>query len=279
MQSLKSLIDLLTKGRKIHISIVDVGGVLAAPSTEIPFENVIHSKQFCNIAKSTECGYKLCLYCKKLANSRAINEKSAFFGSCFYGIYEAVAPVIIGGAVVAIVYVGNSVVDEKKTRGRIERTSRHTGVDGKALLSYASKCERDTSGEELLGIAEIVGDYLKMLYSQGDGEGARGHWLVLAMKRHAEQEFSRAPSLRELSVIYHKNEKYMGRLFAAKTGVSYNKYCLGIKLEAAERMLLQTNEKIIDIALECGFENVSYFNRSFKDRYGTSPTEHRENKY
>ena len=53
MQNLQVLIDMLTKGRKLHISILDLNGILNTPSTRICFENVIHSKRFCDIAKST----------------------------------------------------------------------------------------------------------------------------------------------------------------------------------------------------------------------------------
>ena len=36
-----------------------------------------------------------------------------------------------------------------------------------------------------------------------------------------------------------------------------------------------TNDSILDIALSCGYENLSYFNRSFKKRYKKTPSEYR----
>ena len=275
MQKLQTLIDMLTRGRKIHISILDVSGVLNTDSTDIIFENTIHSKAFCNIAKSTERGYKLCLACKKLANTRAINEKRCFSGMCLYGIYEAAVPVIIGGAVVAVVYVGNTVVDEVATGRRLAAAAAFTGVDAEKLVCCVSDCERLCDANELFSIGEIVGDYLKILYGVSAKDSDRLHWIVSAMKRHAENEGASAPTVKELAAIYHKNEKYIGRLFEREVGISYTKYCLGLRLERAEAQLLKTSEKIIDIALECGFENISYFNRAFKERYGVSPSEYR----
>ena len=38
-------------------------------------------------------------------------------------------------------------------------------------------------------------------------------------------------------------------------------------------MLLGTSEKVIDVALECGFNNIPYFNRAFKAQYGSTPGE------
>ena len=56
--------------------------------------------------------------------------------------------------------------------------------------------------------------------------------------------------------------------------MSFHKYCLLLKLQRAEALLSGTNDKIIDIALECGFDNISYFNRAFKKQYGMSPSEY-----
>jgi len=43
----------------------------------------------------------------------------------------------------------------------------------------------------------------------------------------------------------------------------------------AARLLMLTNDSILDIALSCGYENLSYFNRSFKKRYKKTPSEYR----
>ena len=116
MQNLQFLIDVLTRGRKLHISILDLNGILNTPTTKIAFENVIHSKKFCDIAKSTEKGYRACLHCKNLANTKATTSKKAFCGHCLYGIYEVAMPVIVGDTVSAIVYVGNAIVDIDHTK-------------------------------------------------------------------------------------------------------------------------------------------------------------------
>ena len=133
MQKLQILIEMLTKGRKLHISISDLSGILNTSSTKIDFQNVIHSKSFCNIAKSTEKGFRSCLHCKYLANAKAITSKKPFCGYCLYGIYEAAMPVIIDETVSAIVYVGNAIVDIDQTKNRIEKVCRYTRRQRKAI--------------------------------------------------------------------------------------------------------------------------------------------------
>ena len=278
MQKLQFLIDMLTKERKIHISILDLSGILNTQSTKVAFQNVIHSKTFCDIAKSTEKGYRSCLHCKNLANTKAVSSKKPFYGHCLYGIYEAAMPVIIGNTVSAIVYVGNAIVDIDQTKNRIEKACRYTHVDKQKLHEQIEGCEHVDNINELVGISEIVCDYIKMLYQTEPKESSRLHWLVSALKRHADQTYCFNPTLKELSVIYHKNEKYIGRLFKNEMHASFHEYCLLLKLQKAEALLLKTTDKIIDIALECGFDNISYFNRTFKKQYGVSPMEYRVSK-
>lgn len=274
MSKLQFLIDMLTKGRKIHISILDLNGILNTSSTKIDFQNVIHSKSFCNIAKSTEKGFRSCLHCKNLANTKAITSKQPFCGYCLYGIYEAAMPVIIDETVSAIVYVGNAIVDIDQTKNRIEKVCRYTHVDKEKLYEQIKECEYIDNTNEIMSIAEIVSDYIKMLYKTETKVYPRLHWLVSALKQYADQTFCFNPTLKELSVLYHKNEKYMGRLFKKEMGMTFHQYCLMLRLQKAEALLLKTSDKIINIALECGFNNISYFNRVFKAHYGMTPGEY-----
>lgn len=48
-----------------------------------------------------------------------------------------------------------------------------------------------------------------------------------------------------------------------------------MRLKKAEALLVDSNKKIIDIAMECGFGNISYFNRVFQKRHGMTPKSYR----
>lgn len=276
MQKLQTLIDMLTKGRKLHISVLDVSGVLNTPLSEVEFKNVIHSKEFCNIAKSTHKGNNLCLRCKAIANTKAISGKEAFAGHCFWGIYEAAHPVVINGSVAAVVYVGNAVVDRDKTARILEGSCRRTGLDPARLYRELENCEVLEDPYEVTAIAEIVGDYIKSTCAKAPQSDQNEHWIVSAMKRHAENSYTDEISLREMAVTYHKNEKYIGRIFKRETGVSFREYCNGVRMQRAAELLTSTRDKVIDVAFECGFNNVSYFNRLFQRTYGVSPSEYRK---
>lgn len=276
MQNLYSLIKMLEKGRNLHISVLDLSGILDLPETKIPFKSTIHSKNFCYIAKETERGRRVCFRCKALANDRATREKCGFEGVCSWGIYEYALPVVIGESTAAVVYVGNAVIDEEKQKSRLIKTASITGADEKRLLTAFDETERLDNSEELLAIAEIVCDYLKMLYEKSPKVSGSCHWLVSAMKRYADKSFSEPITLYEIAATYHKNPKYLGRLFKREVGMSYSEYLLSVRLINAEKMLISGNDKIIEIALASGFNSISYFNRAFIKKNGTSPSEYRK---
>lgn len=49
-----------------------------------------------------------------------------------------------------------------------------------------------------------------------------------------------------------------------------------IRLEQAAMLLRTTEESVLDIMLECGFNNVSYFNQRFREGFGITPTRYRQ---
>lgn len=63
--------------------------------------------------------------------------------------------------------------------------------------------------------------------------------------------------------------------FKKYVGVSCNKYINHFRLDKAARLLAETNESIMNIAVGIGYNNISYFNRAFKNYYGTTPKDYR----
>jgi AraC-like DNA-binding protein len=67
------------------------------------------------------------------------------------------------------------------------------------------------------------------------------------------------------------------RFFKMRTGKSLSDYIIDVRLGYAASCLIDTNQSIADICFECGFNNLSNFNRIFKKKKNCSPKEFREN--
>ena len=65
------------------------------------------------------------------------------------------------------------------------------------------------------------------------------------------------------------------RTFERVTGATPHQYLLRTRLRHAAVRLAGTNAKIIDVAMDAGFSDVSNFNRAFRAEFGTSPRAYR----
>ncbi len=65
------------------------------------------------------------------------------------------------------------------------------------------------------------------------------------------------------------------QILREKKNCSYKQYLNSIRLAEAKRLLLETDRNIIDIALKVGYNNVTHFNRIFKEAEGVSPRQFR----
>jgi len=78
--------------------------------------------------------------------------------------------------------------------------------------------------------------------------------------------------------LFHYNEKYLGRLFKKETGQTFKEYINKKRIQIAQNMLLNTNYTVTEIAVQTGYNNVTYFNRIFKKIKGVTPTAYRKAK-
>ncbi|EKC75686.1 transcriptional regulator, AraC family, partial [human gut metagenome] len=67
------------------------------------------------------------------------------------------------------------------------------------------------------------------------------------------------------------------RFFRLRTGKTLSDYIIDIRLGFATRMLVDSTRTIAEVCYDCGFNNLSNFNRMFKRKKGCSPKEFREN--
>jgi AraC-like DNA-binding protein len=65
------------------------------------------------------------------------------------------------------------------------------------------------------------------------------------------------------------------RTFDGVTGVTPHQYVLRVRLREAAVRLAARDDKIVDVALDCGFGDLSNFNRAFRSEFGLSPRAYR----
>ena len=81
--------------------------------------------------------------------------------------------------------------------------------------------------------------------------------------------------LEELSSLVGMTATSFSRFFRLRTGRTLSDYIIDIRMGHATRMLVDTAMSIAEICFDCGFNNISNFNRIFKSRKGMTPKEFR----
>lgn len=66
------------------------------------------------------------------------------------------------------------------------------------------------------------------------------------------------------------------RCFRSTIGTTPIQYLRQYRIQRAAEQLAGTSEKIADIAVRCGFQDMSYFTRIFRERMGCTPSEYRK---
>ena len=99
------------------------------------------------------------------------------------------------------------------------------------------------------------------------------------MVSYIQQNFTGKISLREFGEQFHLSEKYISRYFKEHFHITLSQYVTYLRLEHAKQLLQVTDIPVTDVAMQSGYQNVSYFIRSFQKAYAVSPLKYRKNNY
>lgn len=123
-------------------------------------------------------------------------------------------------------------------------------------------------------VVSILLDCLLLLYSQQAFEESVPEWLEQACLRMRQNQ-NYLEGLEKFIEIAGKSQEHLTRCMKKYYHVTPTEYINQIRLEQTTILLETTDDSILDIMLECGFNNVSHFNQLFKKNYGLTPSRYR----
>lgn len=100
---------------------------------------------------------------------------------------------------------------------------------------------------------------------------------ILKVKNFISKNYMEDMRLPQLADMVGMSASAFSRFFKLHTGKNISEYIIDIRLGYAARALVDTAKSISEIGYDCGFNNLSNFNRIFKKKKGCSPSEFREN--
>lgn len=96
------------------------------------------------------------------------------------------------------------------------------------------------------------------------------------ISKHIENHYAEKLTIKEMAQVCSLSQSHFMKFFKSVFGMPFVPYLREYRLIMASRLLLTSSSSILEIAEETGFENLSYFNRSFKAMYGQTPSEFRD---
>lgn len=152
-------------------------------------------------------------------------------------------------------------------------------MDELAFAQYLQKTDllltMDRTPEKTMVFESIVYDCLIGVLHGRNQNPAIPAWLKSAYEELAQND-NYIQGMDKLLALCQKSQEHITREFRKHYGLTPSEYINNLRLKEAARRLCTTEEKIISIAFDCGFHNISYFNRAFLSKYQVTPKNYRE---
>ncbi|MGV8826823.1 MAG: helix-turn-helix domain-containing protein [Breznakibacter sp.] len=157
--------------------------------------------------------------------------------------------------------------------------SRSTIDQVKDKLVYLSKRRGFDSFLELQSLLFDLANsrdqrFLTNISFQNDFEENNGKNIDMVYQ-YINQNYQQKLKLEDAAELINMSVVSFTRLMKQRTGKSFVEFVNEVRIGYATRMLIDSNKSVAEICFDCGFNNLSNFNRIFKKRQSLTPTEFR----
>ena len=145
-------------------------------------------------------------------------------------------------------------------------------------IYMAKKDESESKITTQVGTKIILLQFILEMWKKGfviENDTSGRNTVEKEMVSYIQQNFTGKISLKEFGEQFHLSEKYISRYFKEHFHITLSQYITYLRLENAKQLLQDTDLSVTETAMQSGYQNVSYFIRSFKKTYGISPLKYR----
>lgn len=159
----------------------------------------------------------------------------------------------------------------------LSRAAVRGGADEEQVLKKSLQCQKEIRQySSLEGIstwlAKVLHSYMEMVFVSMDNQYDP---TIAKALRYIHANYSGHLTLEEAAHSADLSPNYFSNLFNTRMGISFSSYVNDVRIEHAQRLLLDTSFPIIEIASLVGFEEQSYFSKVFKEKTNLSPGKYR----
>jgi two-component system response regulator YesN len=158
------------------------------------------------------------------------------------------------------------------------RSAVEGGVDINFLLArnldYINKAMQIDNQQDLcIWIGNALNDFIELVYSIQDKKRvSQIKPAIDCIKLH----YNEPVTLNEIAKAAHLSVSRLSHIFKEQVGITIVDYLTNVRIEHAKALLISTNKNCTEICFESGYNNQSYFTRTFKEIAGITPKQFRE---
>ncbi|MDY3920104.1 MAG: AraC family transcriptional regulator [Candidatus Limivivens sp.] len=115
--------------------------------------------------------------------------------------------------------------------------------------------------------------YLGIIHERKQDKSREKLKLIL---KYLENHYQEKITISQMAGLCYYSESHFMKFFRNHMGMAFTAYLNSYRLTMAARLLLTTDCPVSEIAADTGFDNISYFNRLFRKKYGTTPVQYRK---
>lgn len=143
---------------------------------------------------------------------------------------------------------------------------------------YEYENKMDNSEPVLLNLSNIITHKLvrSLLKSESYKEPLFCEYGIEKAEQYLQQNFGKKITIDQLAQIANMSVSHFDRKFKREYGCTPLQYLLNIRIEKAKKYLKNNDERIVSIALLCGFSSASSFSSYFHKTVGIKPMEYKK---
>jgi len=160
----------------------------------------------------------------------------------------------------------------------LSRSAVEGGVDIDVMLeknlTYVNKVMRINNQEDLCAwISTALNEFIELVYSSQD---ARKVSQIRPAINYIDANYNKPITLPDVAKASHLSISRLAHIFKEQMGITIIDYLTSVRIERAKQLLLATDQNCTEICFEVGYNNQSYFTRTFKGLVGMTPRQFKD---